>query len=296
MALQNWYTATAERWFGGHADLLTEYFQDTKKELQRADINYSLRKYLSVALMTSTLFFITSTPLLSVIVGFMQGSALGVLAGVIAGFFIGILLSIAVFAGFYLYPSVEVARRRDDINHNLPFATLYLSTVASSGNPPAAIFKLLGNFEEYGEVSREAKKISGDVYNFGADVEEAINSAASRTPSDKFKNFLWGINSVISTGGDLKSYLSEKASEFMRDYRRELDKFTDLLSLLVEMYITLVIVGSVFLIILSTIMSALGGGGSEGIVIGIQTATVFLLLPAASLIFIVIIKGASPID
>lgn len=294
MDLQQWYLSKSEQWFGGYAGLIENYFQDTKKELQKADIKYTLIQYLSMALMTATITFVISTPFISAIVGLMQGNITGILAGLIAGFFLGSLLGTAAFAGFYVYPSIEVARRRDNINHHLPFATLYLSTVASSGNPPAAMFKLLGQFEEYGEVSKEAKKISGDVYNFGADVEQAINSAAKRTPSDKFKNFLWGMNSVVSTGGNLKSYLSEKASEFMRDYRRELDKFTDLLSLLVEMYITIVIVGSVFLIILSTIMSALGGG--QAIVIGIQTATIFLVLPAASIIFIVIVKGASPLE
>ncbi len=294
MGLHKWYLSKSEQWFHSYAELIEEYFQDTKKELQKADIKYTLKQYLSLALMSATATFVIATPLISVLVGLMQGSITGIMAGLIAGFFLGTLLSTIVFAGFYLYPSIEVARRRDNINHNLPFATLYLSTVASSGNPPSAMFKLLGQFEEYGEVSKEAKKIAGDVYNFGADVEEAINSSADRTPSDKFKNFLWGLNSIVSTGGDLKAYLSEKASEFMRDYRRELDKFTDLLSLLVEMYITIVIVGSVFLIILSTIMSALGGG--EALVIGIQTATIFLVLPAASVMFILIVKGASPLE
>ncbi|MDY6789441.1 MAG: type II secretion system F family protein [Candidatus Nanohaloarchaea archaeon] len=294
MGLKKWYLSKAEDWFSRYALMIKEYFQDTKIDLQKADINYTLTQYLSLAMMSAVSIFMLSTPLMSMFIGFMQKSIAGVIAGVIAGFFIGVVLSVATFGGFYLYPSVEVARRKEDINHNLPFATLYLSTVASSGNPPAAMFKLLGNFEEYGEVSKEAAKIAGDVYNFGADVEEALNSAAERTPSDKFKNFLWGLNSVVTTGGDLKAYLSEKASEFMRDYRRELDKFTDLLSLLVEMYITIVIVGSVFLIILSTIMSALGGG--QAVVLGLQTATIFLLLPMASIMFIIIVKGASPLE
>ncbi len=193
-----------------------------------------------------------------------------------------------------MYPSVEMQARRDNIDHNLPFATTYLSTVAGSGTPPSAMFRLLGRFDEYGEVSKEAEKIANDVFTFGADLDVALSRAAERTPSERFKDLLWGMNSIITTGGDLKGFLEEKAEQFMNQYRRELDNFTETLSLMVEMYITIVIVGSVFLMIISTIMSALGTG--QVVILSIQMATVFILLPLASVMFIVIIKTVSPVE
>jgi len=223
-----------------------------------------------------------------------MGSITGIVAGLITGLFVGMFLGVGVFMAFYVYPSIQVSKRRDDINHNLPFATMYLSTVAGSGTPPAAMFKLLGQFDEYGEVSKESAKIARDVYSFGADLDEALTNAAQRTPSEKFKELLWGLNSVITTGGDLKSFLRQKTDSYMSDYRRELDTFTDTLSLMVEMYITVVIVGSVFLMIISTIMSALGSGRT--LVLGIQLATVTLLLPMAAIAFILIVKSTSPLE
>jgi len=292
--LEDAYVAYAEQYFSKYALLITEYFQDIKKDLQRANLGFTLTEYLSIALMSATITFVVLTPSLSVIVGLMLGTIPGIIAGLITGLFVGLFGAVAVFMGFYLYPSVEVSRRRDNINHNLPFATMYLSTVAGTGTPAPAMFKMLASFDEYGEVAEEADRISRDVYNFGADLDKALKNAAERTPSEKFKELLWGMNSVITTGGDLKSFLREKTDSYMTDYRRELDQFTDTLSLLVEMYITLVIVGSVFMMILSTIMSALGT--SEMLVLGLQMGTTFLLLPMASIMFIVIVKGSSPME
>lgn len=294
MAEKSWYVQQADQYFSRYALLITDYFQDIKEDLQKADMSYTLTEYLSTALMSATIAVIVAAPMLTVFVGLAMGSLTGIIAGLITGLFVGMFLGVGVFMAFYVYPSIQVSKRRDDINHNLPFATMYLSTVAGSGTPPAAMFKLLGQFDEYGEVSKESAKIARDVYSFGADLDEALTNAAQRTPSEKFKELLWGLNSVITTGGDLKSFLQQKTDSYMSDYRRELDTFTDTLSLMVEMYITVVIVGSVFLMIISTIMSALGSGRT--LVLGIQLATVTLLLPMAAIAFILIVKSTSPLE
>lgn len=292
---RSFYVDLSERIMGSTAGTIEEQFEDLRSDLIMADIGMGLHDYVSVALFSSFLVFFITTPLLSMLVGLSTGNVQGIISGLIMGFFVGIFLSVATFMGFYVYPSVEVGRRRSDINNNLPFATMYLSTIAGTGTPPASLFQLLGGFDEYGEVAREAQKISRDIYTFGAGTTEALRGAAKRTPSDQFRELLWGINSIITTGGDLRGYLQEKSEAFMADYRRNLDKFTDTLSLLVEMYITLVIVGSVFLIIISTIMSALGGANAMTI-IALQLFVVVFLLPMAAAMFIIIVKGVSPLE
>lgn len=288
------YTRVADRLVGNIATYVTEYFQDLSDDLILADMGYTLHEYLSVAIFTSFIVFFSATISISLIVGIMTGSVSGIVSGLIMGLFVGVFIGVGSFMAFYVYPSVMVGQRRSNIDNNLPFATMYLSTIAGTGTPPAALFDLLGDFDEYGEVSEEARNISRDIYTFGAGTTEALRGAAERTPSEKFKELLWGINSILTTGGDLRAYLQEESEKFMSDYRRQLDEFTDTLSLLVEMYITLVIVGSVFLIIISTIMSALGG--NPLLIISIQIFTVVFLLPLAAIMFILIVKGASPLE
>lgn len=294
MSFEDWFLRNSTNYFSDYALYLEDYLQDLKENLRKGGISYTLIQYVSIAIMSSVIGFVVLTPLVSVIIGLISGGFSGIIAGLIAGPVVGIFLAIGVAMLFYLYPSIRISQRRDNIDHNLPFATIYLSTIAGMGTPVSAIFQLLGQFEEYGEVSKEARKIANDVYGFGADIDIALSRAAERTPSDKFKDLLWGINSILTTGGDMRSFLREKANSFMNDYRRDLDQFADTLSLLVEMYITVVIVGSVFLIIISTIMSSLGS--SPLIILTMQTATIFLLLPMASVMFIVIVKSVSPAE
>ena len=94
-------------------------------------------------------------------------------------------------------------------------------------------------------------------------------------------------------GGDLKSYLHERAQGAMNDYRRRLAEFTQQLSLFIEMYITVVVVGSIFFMILTTIMASIGGGSTDMITMA-QVAMVLIGLPFASIGFVVLIKGMAP--
>lgn len=294
MAERSRWVDFADRYVGNLAADLEPYFQDLGNDLILADIGLTLHEYLALAVLSALGAFGFSAVVIGMFIGLMTMDPLGILSAVIMGVFVGVFLAVATFMGFYLYPSIKVGQRRSNIDNNLPFATMYLSTVAGTGTPPAALFQLLGQFDEYGEVSEEARNISRDIYTFGAGTSQALRGAAERTPSDKFKELLWGINSILTTGGDLRSYLQEKSEAYMADYRRSLDEYTDTLSLLVEMYITLVIVGSVFLVIISTIMSALGG--NTLLIVSIQIFTVIFLLPLAAVMFIVIVKGVSPLE
>ncbi len=282
------------KYFGDFVINYEKQFSGIRDSIRKANIKMTLRQYLSVAALSSVIAFVFVTPFIGILFGLISGDLGGIIGGLIAGPFIGIGAAVGVFMFFYIYPSNKITKRRNNIDFNLPFATTYLSTVAGMGTPIAAIFRLLGEFEEYGEVSKEARKIANDVYGFGADTEIALTRAAKRTPSEKFKDLLWGINSILTTGGDLKGFLREKANTYMDDYRRQLDKFSDTLSLLVEMYITVVIVGSVFIMIITTIMSSLGT--EPMVILTLQIATVFLMLPISSMMFILIVKTVSPIE
>lgn len=289
------YTTFAYRYLGTLALRLSDYFEDVGKNLKKADINLTLPKYLSLALLSSLIVFACLFVSLVIVIGVViLDGLIGIVTGVISSFFISILGGVATFFVYYIYPSIKIDSRRVSINHALPFATIYLSTLAGTGTPPASMFGLLKDFDEYGEIATESRKIARDVNSFGADIESALSRAADRTPSDKFRSLLWGMNNIISTGGDLRKFLQEKSDSFMRDYRRSLDDFTDTLSLLVEIYITVVIVGSIFMIIISTIMSAMGTAGMP-IIVGLQLATVFILLPIASFALILLISSMSPL-
>jgi len=164
--------------------------------------------------------------------------------------------------------------------------------MAGTGMTITAMFKTLSKFKEYRIISKEAYRIVEDTEIIGNNISDSLAKAASRTTSESLKELLWGIRSTLTVGGDMRSYLHEKAMSYMQDYKRNLSKFTQQLSLMIEVYITLVIVGSIFFIILTTILGSIGG--NPGTIILIQLLVVFVGFPLASSGFIILLKGMSP--
>jgi flagellar protein FlaJ len=130
------------------------------------------------------------------------------------------------------------------------------------------------------------------VKSLGLDMVTALEKAANRTPSPTFGELLWGMVSVLTTGGDMESYLQGKTRSAMAQYRRTLNDYAKAIAFYTEIYITLVIVGSLFFIILLSIISPLVGGST----LFLQTFLVFFFIPLVSMGFIMLLKGASPIE
>ena len=281
------YAELSYRLFGGLVKYAKPYFSDIKEELRQANINYTLEEYLSVALFTVIFTFIIEASMLSFIFGLLVSPAIAVI--------LALTLSLAVsgllFFLFYSYPTTASKSRGNKIKKILPFSVSYMATIARSNVPPITIFKTISEFKEYGELSKEAENIVRDVELFGMTTSAAIKKQAKITPSKDFRDLLFGINTMVTSGGNLGSYLKDRGNELMADYRRHIRKYSQDLSLYVEMYLTLIITGSIFFIVLSSIISTISAGLGTVLV---QTLVVFLLLPVLSISFILLIRITSP--
>ncbi len=279
---------------------LAPAFKDLYEDIKRANISITHIEYLSVAIAVSLVVFIAMSIISPVIISILLkiiaqdiDITSSVMLSVFIGFLCGIVSSCGIFVLYYTYPSVMVADRKKKIDDSLPFATLYLATISGSGTPPIAMFRALANFKEYGEISKEAERIIEETDILGVNLAVAIENAANRTPSDRLRDIFWGIKSIIVVGGDLQTFLHEKAGNTMIEYKRRLGQFTQQLAMFIEMYITVVIVGSVFFMILTTIMGSMSSGSSKLIVL-VQFLITFLFLPVASFGFMILIKGMAP--
>ncbi len=273
---------------GGHTLDYIEYFEGLRPQLSKADIEISLPEYVSMIAFTAITVFVFGV--------FLLGTFMGITAG-ISGFIFAIVLSIIFSVGssflFYLYPSIVMKDRATKMRDTLPFATMYMATLAGTGTSISELFSNLSKTEEYGEISKEAQKINRDIETFGMDVTEALQRAAERTPSKDFKDLLWGINHTMTSGGSLRTFLHERSDTLMKDYQRRVKAFSEQLSLFVELYITLVIVGSIVFTSMSVVMSSFTGYSPNFIVI-IQMGAIFLGLPVISGIFIFIVDSIAP--
>jgi len=281
------------KFFGRTLEPYVKYFEGLKPDLQKANLSLSLTEYVYIMIFTLLLVFVAEFPLIVVITSLIFGIA--PLAFVFSTT-ITIFIMLGVFFIFYTYPSYTSNSRRKKIDSALPFVATYMSTVASSGAPPQTMFKVLARFKEYGEISREAEKINRDVEAFGMDIVSAMRKTASRTPSPDFKELLWGMDTVISSGGNLGDYLHEKSRLFMQENRRKLEQFSQTLSMLIEIYLTIILVGSIFFIIMTALMSMFGGGESSLFISFLQFLVIFIIMPFVSVGFIFMLKSISPIS
>ncbi|MFB6200340.1 MAG: type II secretion system F family protein [Candidatus Nanohaloarchaea archaeon] len=264
------------------------YFEELRPRLSKAGINVTLPEYVSVIAFTSIAAAIFSLVVLTSVFTATSG-----LSGLILGIALTIVNTSLTAAGVYLYPSIMIKQRAEKIRDTLPFATMYMSTLAGTGTSIAEIFEIMSDVEEYGEVSKEAEKINRDIQTFGMDSSEALKKAATRTPSEDFKELLWGLNHAMTSGGSIREFLKQRAESLMNDYERRIENYAEQLSMLVEMYITVVIVGSIIFTSISVVMSSFTSMSGSQIVL-IQVLSIFLGLPVISGMFILLVRGISP--
>ncbi len=266
-------------------------FESLHVDMRKAGIKLSLLEYMSMALMTTLIVFITEFPFVFIITLFIPNFS--AVMGFIFSFSISIVFSVGMFFFFYVYPSMSASSRKKNIDFTLPFVTLYMATVSGSNAPPKSMFKIISQFKDYGEITKESREITRNVEIFGMSLAEALRKSANKSPSEEFKELLWGINTTLATGGNLSQYLHGKARAYIQNYKRMMKEYAQKVSVILEIYVTLIIVGSIFLIVITSMMSAFGGGMMDLIVI-VQFFVIFMGLPAISAVFIVILKYMSP--
>ena len=272
---------------GGYVLDYTEYFEDVRPQLDKANIGASLPEYVSMTVFTGAMTFIFSLFILGTLLALIMG-----LSGIVIGLTISIVLSVGTLTGFYLYPSIIISSRASHIRDTLPFAAMYMSTLSGTGTSTSEMFAIMAEQEEeYGEVAEEAGKISRDIETFGMDVSQALKRAADRTPSKDFKELMWGINHTITSGGSLRTFLQERSRTLMSDYQRRVESFSEELSLLVEMYITVVIVGSIVFTAMSAVLTSFF---DAQMIVMVQLIAIFFGFPFISGVFILIVRGMSP--
>jgi pilus assembly protein TadC len=281
----------ALKMFGGLTAPYMGYFDALKNNLKRARMPIPVDEYLSLMILGSLLTFI-----LAITLGSFFISAATLFAAY--SFTLSIIISFSLggfvfFLGYY-YPSMKAAGIKKEINRSLPFASFYMATTASSGINPVDIFKVLSL--RRGIIGQEAKKIYTNVKTLGSSLPVALQKTASRSPSPDFADMLWGMISVITAGGDLEAYLRSKTTTLMAKYRRSLNDYAKTITLYTEIYITLIIVGSLFFIILIAIISPMISPMTGMNTLLLQTFLVFFFVPLISIAFMVLLKSVSPTE
>jgi len=296
------YGKMAHKRFGFLLDKRLKSFEELHGPLRKADIPLNLGAYVSAMMLSTAIAGIVALLVSIIIVPLFLGDFVNEIISpgkpvdfvfnLVLIILISILTAVTTFLVFWVYPSFKAGERSRKINLALTNAVNTMATIAGTGVPPAVIFWSLVEFRRYGEVSRESEKILNDIENFGLDLVQALQRAANRSPSPLFSELLWKMIATIRTGGNLKEYLYLEGNRLMEVERMKTEAAIETIGLIAETYVTALVVGPVFIIIMTTIMGIMGTPMSQ--VNLINNIVVYFGLPIGYAIFIIAVDQVAP--
>jgi flagellar protein FlaJ len=304
----NSYERFCFRLLGERAKKRREEFLQLRNNLMRARFTNPFEAYLSTAWVSSLLGGFVAAVLLGLLSYLLRIPEMITYKGTLPDFFINMtnyrliigtvitfLIALLVFGGviyliFMVYPSVVAGERRRNIDATLPYAINYVTAMSTAGITPAEVFQLLGDSPIYGESSAEARYITREVRVFGKDLTDAIRIVSTVTPSERMKEFLQGAVASISAGSNLTTYFRNKAQQYTLENRQSQKVFLETLGLIAESYVTALVAGTLFLIILQSIMSIIGGDTNPFLLY----IVIYLIVPFGSVMFVILISSMTP--
>jgi flagellar protein FlaJ len=208
------------------------------------------------------------------------------LSSIVISFFVGSYIGYTILLK---YPGIEKKSRSIKINLTLHNTVAYMYAMRKGGAELMAIFRALSdNANIYGEVALEFRQVVRDADFFGYDVVSAMRHLTETTPSEKLKNFLEDLLSVIESGGNMSEFFANRVRMYQEEARFEQKQFLNILSLVAESYVTLFVAGPLFLIIIMVVMGMMGGSAIFQL-----TMVTYAFLPIGSVIFILLIDMIS---
>jgi len=268
------------RLFGGLAPFFNKHVYQFKDMLERARIKIYHETYVSLMLFTALL----SLPISVIAAVFL------LLFGFTPLLFL-IPFPLYIVAGFVLVPMSKASDRAFGLEREMPFASAYVSVMASGGIAPYASFKRLTKVDLMPAMRGEAREIVKDVEVFGRDPLSALEQAAKKNPLDVFRDFLSGYASTVIIGGDIGHFLERKAAEIFKTRAMRVKAAAERLGMLLETFIIVMVMMSLCFYILFSVDSIYSTGVS--IYSGIILYT-YLFTPLLSVMFVYLAHSMQP--
>lgn len=191
---------------------------------------------------------------------------------------------IVILLGLTL-PKLVASNRISGLKNEIPFASLYMTVMASGGLSPYASLLRFRNTELLPKLRNEITKIQSIILSFGLDPVSAIQKAAKILRLKEYKELLLGYVSIIRTGGDVLHYLYNQTENMFNDMRARIKSMGENMNLLMEAYIIVAVLGGLGLYMMFVVSFSLPTVG-----LGFTPETFFLFsfvaLPFLSILFI----------
>jgi flagellar protein FlaJ len=271
--------------FLGVGESLQDFFPFLEVHLKQAEVDFSVKEYLSMCILSSIIFFIFFGVFFIFILALTDIEKV-----ILFGLLTSLIVTGFVFLQQMIYPKVYANRRIRDIERNLLDALQNILVQLNSGVP---LFDILVNIAKgnYGGVSKEFSKVVKEI-NAGKPQIEALEDMAAINPSLYFRRAVWQIVNGMKSGGDMSSVVNEIINSLSEEQLLQIQRYGSQLNPLAMFYMLMVVIapalGTTFLIMLSSFIS-LSGFATKLIFWGLYGIVVFF-----QIMFMGLIKSKRP--
>jgi len=162
--------------------------------------------------------------------------------------------------------------------------------MSTAGITPAEVFRLLGSSKIYGQSAVEARYIAREIDIFGRDLIDALRLGFSKYAQQAHEGIFTRTMASVASGGNITEYFRTKAEQYALENRQTQKMFLETLALVSESYVTAMVAGTLFLIILQSIMSVMSGDNNPMFLY----AVIYLMIPLGSIMFVIMISSMTP--
>ena len=256
---------------------------NTNKLLEKADIGMMYDEYYSMVIMNMIIGFVSSFLSTLFLFALVPNEVTSLMM-----LMLSTLVPVIIGMAYIQLPVIKAKSRGKNIDRYLPYVANFINTMSTAGISPSEIFGGLSSIDLYGEVQKEAKKITTEIELMGIDTITALQHAIEISPSRKFTEFLQGIVGVIQSGSDLKPYFERCVDRYMFDDMDERKKNLESLAIMAESFVVTVIAFPLFLVIIISIMGMTSSGGMS---FDFLYMIALVILPMAYVGFYVMMKS-----
>ncbi len=278
--LSNDFQGWANRLFGNVATKLLANVFELKGQLEKAGIKIYSETYVSM------MFFLAFLTLPVTIISLV----LLYFTKLIPLIFL-VPLPIFIMIVFMIMPSMKAGERATALEREMPFASAYITVMASGGISPYMSIKRLSKVDLMPSMRKEAREIMRDVEIFGIDPLSALQHASETHPLDTYRDFMSGYASSVITGGDTGHFLENKTHDIFKTRALRMKAAAERLGMLLESFIIVVVMMSLCFYILFSVDAIYSTGVSMYSTMIMYT---FVFAPMLSIVFIYLAHDMQP--
>ena len=220
----------------------------------------------------------------------IQPASIGMLLPLLSG----LMLFGMTFGILQVIPAVRVKNRSAKLIEEIPHFIGYMSTLATSGLTLEGIFKAISKEETDEDIVKDARYIVRNIDILGMDLITAIKDLVHRTPVGPYSELLEGAIVTVQSGGDLKEYFNATAKVQLEEKKMLMQKTTESLGSVAEIYTILLIVFPLLAVIMLSIMGIMSPSLAGFDLITLMNILTFAVIPLSGVLMLVMMDTMVP--